>query len=76
MPPPGNYPCRPTPARTGFRRAATPPPNPGRARTCYRGEKLGAKLAAQFESVTAQRVRLNITEAADGPTLWEFQVFK
>ncbi len=43
---------------------------------CYRGENLGAKLSARFEPVTAQRVRLNITEASDGPTIWEFQLFK
>ena len=34
------------------------------------------ELAARFEPVTAQRVRLNITEATDGPTIWEFQLFK
>jgi len=43
---------------------------------CYRGENLGAKLSARFEPVTARRVRLNITEATDGPTIWEFQLFK
>ena len=43
---------------------------------CYRGENLGAKLAARFAPVMAQRVRLNITESTDGPTLWEFQLFK
>lgn len=43
---------------------------------CYRGEDLGAKLSARFDPVTAQRVRLNITEATDGPTIWEFQLFK
>ena len=43
---------------------------------CYRGENLGAKLSAKFEPVTAQRVRLNITEATDGPTIWEFQLLK
>jgi alpha-L-fucosidase len=42
---------------------------------CYRGENLGAKLVASFEPVTAQRVRLNITESTDGPTIWEFQLF-
>jgi alpha-L-fucosidase len=42
---------------------------------CYRGENLGAKLIAKFEPVTAQRVRLNISEATDGPTIWEFQLF-
>lgn len=45
-------------------------------KTCYRGETFGAKLLARFEPVTAQRVRLNILEATDGPTIWEFQVFE
>ncbi len=44
-------------------------------KVCHRGENLGAKFAANFERVTAQRVRLNITEAADGPTISEFQLF-
>ncbi len=42
---------------------------------CYQGEKLGAKLNARFGPVTAQRVRLNITESTDGPTIWEFSLF-
>jgi alpha-L-fucosidase len=42
---------------------------------CYEGENLGAKLGVYFKPVTAQRVRLNITEATDGPTIWEFQLF-
>jgi alpha-L-fucosidase len=42
---------------------------------CCRGEDLGARFMARFEPVTAQRVRLNITEATDGPTIWEFQLF-
>ena len=41
----------------------------------YRGENLGARLVAQLEPVTAQRVRLHITEATDGPTIWEFQLY-
>ena len=44
-------------------------------KACYRGENLGAKLVAKFLPVTAQRVRLNITESSDGPTIWEFQLF-
>jgi alpha-L-fucosidase len=44
-------------------------------KVCYRGENLGAKFSATFEPVTARRVRLNITEATDGPTIWEFQLF-
>ena len=42
---------------------------------CYRGENLGASRDATFDPVTAQRVRLNITEATDGPTIWEFELF-
>ncbi len=42
----------------------------------YRGENLGAKLVARFEPVTARRVRLHITEATDGPTIWEFTLLK
>ena len=47
----------------------------GQWKACYRGKNLGAKLSAKFQSTTAQRVRLNITEATDGPTIWEFQLF-
>ena len=43
---------------------------------CYQGETLGAKLNARFDPVTAQRVRLNIIEATDGPTIWEFALFE
>jgi len=44
-------------------------------KSCYRGTDLGPKLDAKFPKVTAQRVRLNITDAADGPTIWEFKLF-
>jgi alpha-L-fucosidase len=44
-------------------------------KACYTGEDLGATLEATFVPVTAQRVRLNITEATDGPTIWEFQLY-
>lgn len=43
---------------------------------CHRGKDLGARLVARFPAVTAQRVRLNISEATDGPTIWEFQLFE
>ena len=43
---------------------------------CYRGDNLGAKLVMKFAPVTAQRVRLNITESTDGPTIWEFALFR
>ena len=47
----------------------------GQWKTICRGENLGANFTAKFESVTAQRVRLNITEATDGPTIFEFRLF-
>jgi alpha-L-fucosidase len=43
---------------------------------CYQGEELDAKFSTRFQPVTAQRVRLNITESTDGPTIWEFQLFR
>ncbi len=42
---------------------------------CYSGENLPATLNAPFDAVTAQRFRLNVTEATDGPTIAEFQLF-
>ena len=48
----------------------------GQWKVCYEGTNPGAKLSARFAPVTAQRVRLNIPEATDGPTIWEFQLFK
>lgn len=47
----------------------------GAWRPFYQGKDLGATLEVAFEPVTAQRVRLNITEATGGPTLWEFELF-
>jgi alpha-L-fucosidase len=47
----------------------------GQWKPCYRGENLGAALDVSFRPVTARRVRLNVTEATDGPTIWEFQLF-
>ena len=47
----------------------------GAWRACYKGSDLGAKLSATFNPVTAQRVRLNILEATDGPTIWEFKLY-
>jgi alpha-L-fucosidase len=48
----------------------------GQWETCYRGEDPGEKLNAEFQPVTAQRVRLNLLDANGGPTIWEFQLFK
>lgn len=47
----------------------------GKWQPCYRGENLGATLEAVFPPVAAQRVRLNIAEATDGPTIWEFELY-
>jgi alpha-L-fucosidase len=44
-------------------------------KTICRGENLGAYFTTKFEPVNAQRVRLNISEATDGPTIFEFQLF-
>jgi len=43
--------------------------------TFIEGKKLGAGYSKQFKPVTAQYVRLNILDATDGPTIWEFQLF-
>ena len=45
-------------------------------KVCYQGKDLGPSLDATFNPVTAQQFRLNITEATDGPTIWEFQLFE
>ena len=47
----------------------------GRAwKTFFSGDRIGEDYAKTFEPVTAQVVRLNILEATDGPTIWEFQL--
>ena len=38
------------------------------------GEALG-DVVLEFEPITAQKVRLNILEATDVPTLWEFHLY-
>jgi alpha-L-fucosidase len=48
----------------------------GQWETCYRGSDPGEKLSAEFQPVTAQRVRLNLLDANGGPTIWEFQLFR
>ncbi|MHB1036780.1 MAG: alpha-L-fucosidase [Pirellulales bacterium] len=47
----------------------------GKWKTICQGENLGASFVARFESVTAQRVRLHLTEATGGPTIFEFHLF-
>lgn len=42
--------------------------------TFYKGRRIGEDFSADVDPITAQRVRLNILEATDGPTLWEFRL--
>jgi alpha-L-fucosidase len=40
----------------------------------YEGKTIGEKSVFDFVPVTAQQIRLNVVEADDGPTIWEFQL--
>lgn len=44
-------------------------------KSCYAGKDMPAAVEAPFDPVTAQVFRLNITQATDGPTIYEFQLF-
>ena len=48
----------------------------GQWKSCCQGTNPGEKFSAKFAPVTAQRVRLNLLDAAGGPTIWEFQLFE
>lgn len=48
----------------------------GQWQTFLSGTTLGPQFSQRFKPVTARRVRINILEASEGPTLWEFQLFK
>ena len=48
----------------------------GRWETFARGGKIGTNLELTFPSVTAQKFRLNMPKAIDGPTIWEFELFE
>ena len=43
--------------------------------TWMEGTALGENFDQWFEPITARQVRLNITQAAEGPTIWEFQLY-
>ena len=45
-------------------------------KTLLEGPRIGRHYTKQFPPVRARYVRLNILEATDGPTLWEFQLFE
>ena len=46
----------------------------GQGKTIIAGTKIGQDYMYDFEPVTAGQVRLNILDATDGPTIWEFQL--
>jgi alpha-L-fucosidase len=46
-----------------------------RWKTIDSGTKIGQDYSKQFEAATARVVRLNISRASEGPTIWEFQIF-
>ncbi|MHC4443111.1 MAG: alpha-L-fucosidase [Planctomycetota bacterium] len=43
--------------------------------TFIRGAKMGSKLELKFKPVTARHIRLQITEAEEGPAIREFHLF-
>jgi len=47
----------------------------GKWQSFYHGIKLGDTAILTFEPVTARYVRLNILQATEGPTIWEFRLF-
>jgi len=44
-------------------------------RTFFHGKRIGEDFSASFPPVTARRVRLDLAETTDGPSIWEFQLF-
>jgi len=48
----------------------------GQWQTFARGGKIGLNLEMKFAPVKARVVRLNVINATDGPTIWEFQLFE
>jgi len=45
-------------------------------KTFSHGTTLGARFSTRFSPITAQRVRLNVLNATDGPTITEFQLLQ
>jgi alpha-L-fucosidase len=43
-------------------------------KTFYEGKTVGPDWSKEIAPLTAQRFRLNILKATDGPTIWEFQL--
>ena len=44
-------------------------------KTFHQGTTIGPDFSVEIEPITAQRIRLNILKASDGPTLTEFMLF-
>ena len=44
-------------------------------KTFYKGDGIGERFNAEFESVKARNVRLYVKQATEGPTINEFQIF-
>jgi alpha-L-fucosidase len=44
-------------------------------KTFHSGKAIGKDLEVKFAPVTARIVRLNITDAQGGPTIWEFHLY-
>jgi len=42
----------------------------------YQGTTLSERTVLTFSPITARHVRLNILQAAEGPTIWEFQLMR
>jgi hypothetical protein len=47
----------------------------GHWETFVGGARIGTNLEISFPPITAQHVRLNLTDAPGGPTIWEFRLF-
>ena len=47
----------------------------GAWRTTHEGKQLGEYAEIRFSPVTTDAVKLDILQATEGPTIWEFQVF-
>ncbi len=45
-------------------------------KTAYTDSTIGAEKQFEFSPVTARYFRLNILQAIEGPTIWEFQIFE
>ncbi len=45
-------------------------------KTVLQGGAIGADFREEFSPVTARCVRLNILEASEGPTIWEFELHR